>query len=183
MIKDLTEDELNEMIGDGTCTHLPFVRAALEIRRRRYADLTAEDISRIRATRDEMARFYFLDQIPELIQTLDRVLAREMLGWAGRDHRDSAAWPWDPSRLLAGQYEATLLTDVEAATAPRATAWEIDGPVRGTADAAPRIAVPVATGPEPEHGVEVVPVDCPREECATECTAVYGACVVETEEP
>lgn len=37
--------------------------------------LNAEDISRIRATRAEMARFDFLDQIPELIQTLDRILA------------------------------------------------------------------------------------------------------------
>jgi len=35
---DLTDSELDEIIGDGTCTHLPFVRMALEIRRRRKAE-------------------------------------------------------------------------------------------------------------------------------------------------
>lgn len=59
--------------------------------------------------------------------------------------------------------------------------WQ-DGVVDEIA-AAPRVAVSVATGPEPEHGVEVAPVDCPREECVEGCTAAYGACVVETEEP
>jgi len=37
-MSDLTDSELDEIIGDGTCTHLPFVRMALEIRRRREAE-------------------------------------------------------------------------------------------------------------------------------------------------
>jgi hypothetical protein len=36
---DLTDAEIAEMIGDGTCTHLPSVRMAMEIRRRRCADV------------------------------------------------------------------------------------------------------------------------------------------------
>jgi hypothetical protein len=34
---DLSDEEIAEMIGDGTCTHLPQVRMALEIQRRRAA--------------------------------------------------------------------------------------------------------------------------------------------------
>lgn len=32
---NLSDDDINEVIGDGTCTHLPQVRMALEIRRDR----------------------------------------------------------------------------------------------------------------------------------------------------
>lgn len=35
------------------------------------ARLTAEDFSRIKATRDEMSRFMFLDQIPEMSERID----------------------------------------------------------------------------------------------------------------
>lgn len=37
---DLSDADLDEMAGDGTCDHLPFVRAANEIKRRRAAERT-----------------------------------------------------------------------------------------------------------------------------------------------
>lgn len=37
---DLDDADLDEMAGDGTLTHLPFVRAANEIKRRRAAERT-----------------------------------------------------------------------------------------------------------------------------------------------
>ncbi len=37
---DLSDDDVAEMAGDGTNTHLTFVRAAMEIRRRRTAEHT-----------------------------------------------------------------------------------------------------------------------------------------------
>lgn len=44
---NLSDDDINEVIGDGTCTHLPQVRMALEIREHRAATtavaLSADD--------------------------------------------------------------------------------------------------------------------------------------------
>lgn len=34
-MSNLSDDDINEVIGDGTCTHLPQVRMALEIKRDR----------------------------------------------------------------------------------------------------------------------------------------------------
>lgn len=42
-MSDLTDAEIDEMIGDGTCTHLPQVRMALEIRRLRLVVGLSED--------------------------------------------------------------------------------------------------------------------------------------------
>jgi hypothetical protein len=40
MTPDLSDDDLAEMIGDRVSTHLPFVRLALEVQRRRSAERT-----------------------------------------------------------------------------------------------------------------------------------------------
>lgn len=37
---DLSDTDIDEMIGDGASTHLPFVRLALEVQRRRAAERT-----------------------------------------------------------------------------------------------------------------------------------------------
>lgn len=39
---NLSDDDINELIGDGTCTHLPQVRMALEIRRGREMERRLE---------------------------------------------------------------------------------------------------------------------------------------------
>ncbi len=40
MTHDLDDTDLDEMVGSGTLTHLPFVRAGLELQRRRAAERT-----------------------------------------------------------------------------------------------------------------------------------------------
>jgi len=68
--RDVMLDERHRAVGA-----MLVQMAVAEIRRRRAAQLPDEDFTRIQATRDEMARFEFLDEIPELLGTLDRVLA------------------------------------------------------------------------------------------------------------
>lgn len=111
----------------------------------------------------------------------------------------STGYDWDIHRPIAEQWpwcgEADPIAAAKLAVAviepPRATAdafapedsattdpWQATPETRSTP-----VAVPIVTGSEPESGVEVVAADCPREECATGCVALYGGCVVETEEP
>lgn len=49
-------------------------------------------------------------------------LARELVTHDDRNERDRDAWPWDPSRPIAGQYEQLIrapLTDAERAEVTR----------------------------------------------------------------
>lgn len=41
-MSNLSDDDINELIGDGTCTHLPQVRMAIEIQRSREMEKRLE---------------------------------------------------------------------------------------------------------------------------------------------
>lgn len=47
-----------------------------EVRERRAADLRPDEIEALRATREEMARFDFLPEIPRLVAVLDKLIGQ-----------------------------------------------------------------------------------------------------------
>lgn len=49
-------------------------------------------------------------------------LARELATHDDRENRDADAWPWDPSRPVAGQYEIHAQAELEARWSPTSIA-------------------------------------------------------------
>lgn len=75
-MSNLSDDDINEVIGDGTCTHLPQVRMALEIRRSRETEKRLEawaaELERVQLSEPEIDLHKSVADIADVLRGLMR---------------------------------------------------------------------------------------------------------------